>query len=644
MNKQYNLYTFICICVVQVLIYGVKITNKPLWAADDIAAISENYLLTQRSLQSFVELITTVQWREFSPVGWAFIFSLSELSNMEPIVFRIACIILHILNSYLLFILWKRVSHRPMVAATVALIFSAHPKNTELIGLAAGLMWLLSGLFGILAILCALKRQRKYTWAAGVLLVLGCLSKSGAVIVPALVFVIMLHRDRDTPIFFALRKGLTETAPLFLISLTLGLMFTFIFFSDLITPGYLGGNLFYSIATHLLIFIRTTFHWIFPLSYSPETGRLLLDLTFEYDYHVVRSGRDVVEVALYVLGYTALIFLLWLKTGRSHLAATGFLFFLTSQILFLGISKDQFWHMADRYGYFGGTGLFIALVAVAENIPAGLQRLISRNRLRQIKISFAVLAVYLYSEMAGSYFSVLLDPEMYHHTTLRRENSPLRKIKLSGYYEVEPTLALHGSPFNLEKIHYPKGVVENFERLAGDTQLSEGELFSNHRRILYLLAMHEAQSIRRLGPQGERFLWNERKYPTPPDFSAQDMLYLYAVGNVQDSAMLAEHWLKQPQVRWQDIQELYKAGTLDADTARAVVLGKGNQIIQGNIMASYFVVLQILMRQAVLEGNCGRALRLNRIGAAVSGPKRAQAFASQRREIQEHWPMCLSSR
>lgn len=199
-------------------------------SVDDIQIINAYSDLEQFDLKA---LFTAGGYYYRPLVGLTF-FADSYLWDMYPTFMHLENILLHALNTVLLFfITTKVVKHysieNSLLPFITALLFAIHPINTESVNWIAGRTDLLAGFFLLLAVLLLLhsmERDSQLLGAAGVaVFFLACISKEVAVSALPGLLAIVLSWDRQDSFRVKLRKrwaslgSLTVTVVLFLLLL-----------------------------------------------------------------------------------------------------------------------------------------------------------------------------------------------------------------------------------------------------------------------------------------------------------------------------------------------------------------------------------------------------------------------------------------
>ena len=114
------------------------------------------------------------------------------LFGLRPEGWHATTLLLHVLATYLVYVLARRLTERPLVAAATALVFGAHPMRHGVVAWVSGStesLWAVCFLGAFLAYLQS-REGRRIRWMAAscVLYAIALLSKETAIMLPAMVF------------------------------------------------------------------------------------------------------------------------------------------------------------------------------------------------------------------------------------------------------------------------------------------------------------------------------------------------------------------------------------------------------------------------------------------------------------------------
>jgi tetratricopeptide (TPR) repeat protein len=196
---------------------------------DDNVYVFENPDIRHLDLTGLAQMFspqsrTAEDWTPFVTFTHAIEY---RLFLLEPVVYHVTNLGLHIAATLVIFALLLRVGVPPFVAFAGALVFGIHPLQVESVAWISGRKNMLSGLLGFAAVLVYLRDTRRAYAFALALFVLSCLSKGIAVVVPPLMVATVWVAGRDV----RWRREALKLAPFFAIALGRGLM-TVAFQSD----------------------------------------------------------------------------------------------------------------------------------------------------------------------------------------------------------------------------------------------------------------------------------------------------------------------------------------------------------------------------------------------------------------------------
>lgn len=193
------------------LVYANILPNQFVW--DDEEQIVKNPLVQNLSNLPFIFKSSTFYSGGGTPTGWFYrpMMTLSYLLNYwawggKPFGFHLFQIIIHLLNSVLIFLIFskifsrEKISNSRLISFLMALIFAVHPANVEAVSYIAALQESLYTLFGLLAlfILTRVKDFKlKNYFLLGILVLLSLLSKESAVFIIPLIFVFLILYQKE---------------------------------------------------------------------------------------------------------------------------------------------------------------------------------------------------------------------------------------------------------------------------------------------------------------------------------------------------------------------------------------------------------------------------------------------------------------
>jgi protein O-mannosyl-transferase len=302
-----------------------------------------------------------------------------ELFGLNPAGHHLTNLLLHLLNTFLFFIILEGITRDRWKSAMAAVLFAVHPLRVETVAWVADRKDLLAMLFSLLTIAAywkyAVHRRPLWYGAVTVCFVLALLAKPVMVVLPLVLLLIdfwPLNRlEFSSPFQWARVKPLLwEKLPL----LGLSGLFSWI--------AYNGQ------AVHNVMVSETALPWIdrwlnVPINYMRYLEKVFwpVDLAVFYPLsYQTPAAWKITGSFLFLIGVTV-----WaVRRFRSApYLLIGWLWFLGSLVPVVGFVKAGFQEIADRYTYFPLIGIFLMGVwGLAEaverwNVPAKAVRFVS---------------------------------------------------------------------------------------------------------------------------------------------------------------------------------------------------------------------------------------------------------------------------
>ncbi|GAA4398100.1 tetratricopeptide repeat protein [Nibrella viscosa] len=334
---------------------------------DDMEYVAENASVLHPTAASLKALWQMPVALNYHPVTMMSLAANAALSGARPTPFIVTNVLLHVLNTLLVFALAYRLSRKnPWVGFFTALLWGLHPMHVESVIWVSERKDVLYTFFFLLACLSYLRYQstHKTAWLVTTfgLFVLACLSKAMAVVLPVVLVLIDYVQGRP-PLS---RKHLMEKVPFLLVALCVGWMAVTI----------QGGGDFYGLLTvagrpkEALGHEPFAFRWLVYGSFGflMYLVRLLIPfgLSALYPY-----PPDVTQIPThYWLGPLAFLSYLgvmgWAFRHNRRVVAFGLAFFLVTILLVLQFMTVGTALMADRYSYLAYVGLLYPIVSGFE--------------------------------------------------------------------------------------------------------------------------------------------------------------------------------------------------------------------------------------------------------------------------------------
>ncbi|MXZ35035.1 MAG: tetratricopeptide repeat protein [Acidobacteria bacterium] len=288
--------------------------------------------------------------KHYWPLTYTTFWLEHKIWGLEPAGYHVVNVLLHLLNSLLL---WQVLLRLAVPGAwAVAAVFAVHPLHVESVAWIIERKDVLSGLFYLTAVLVWLRfLEQPRPWRYGLALLLfaaGLLSKSIVVTLPAALLIVQWWKAGRIG-----GRDLQRLAPFFLVALLITA-------ADLYSYDLGRTNLDYSLPERVLIASRALWFYAGKLAWPT-------DLAIIYPlWHI--SLRDP-WAWLYLAGAAALAATLWFtrhRIGRGPLAGALFFVVTLSPVLgFVNYGYMGYSLVADRFQYLACIGVMAVLIGAA---------------------------------------------------------------------------------------------------------------------------------------------------------------------------------------------------------------------------------------------------------------------------------------
>ncbi len=304
---------------------------------------------------------------------WKGIFSTYQMGNYHPItmlslaidyavaheqtwIYHFENLLFHILNSFLIFRLLKRLNQTDLVALMVVVLFAIHPLHVESVAWKAERKDVLFTFFLLISFLQYLSfdktKSTKYYIFSIICFVLACLSKGMAVVLPALLIItdyVFLEKKINAKMFLNKIPYFIFTIIFSIISIKAQQQFDAV-------AGFLTN--YYTFFDRILLATYSfCFYWvksILPINLIPFYPYPNKPLPYYYYFSLI-----------VVLGITYLIF----KYGKKNKEIVwGVLFYLISISTVLQILPVGSAITADRYSYLSSIGIFYTIAFIINQL------------------------------------------------------------------------------------------------------------------------------------------------------------------------------------------------------------------------------------------------------------------------------------
>ena len=164
-NKYHGIAGIVLLTAMVLALYW-PVTGYEFIAMDDNMYVVENPDI-QKGLtpQGISWAMTTLYTANWYPLTWISLMADYELYGLNPSGYHVTGLLLHTLNTLLLFLLLRRMTGETWKCLTVAALFGVHPLNIESVAWIAERKNVLSTLFWILTVFSYVRYVEKLEWA-----------------------------------------------------------------------------------------------------------------------------------------------------------------------------------------------------------------------------------------------------------------------------------------------------------------------------------------------------------------------------------------------------------------------------------------------------------------------------------------------
>jgi hypothetical protein len=377
-EKSHGIMGVLLLAAIVVALYW-PVTGYEFIAMDDNMYVVENpHIQKGISFQGISWAMTTLYTTNWHPLTWLSLMADYELYGLNAAGYHVSNLLLHILNTLLLFLLLRRMTGETWKCITVAALFGVHPLNIESVAWIAERKNLLSTFFWILTLFAYVRyveKQGSFRYLQVLFLfALGLTAKPMLVTLPLLLLLLdywPLRRlcpvNRCSGEGFSesannvptLRRLLKEKIPFFLLSLCSALITLYAAktggavrtFAEFPISGRIGNA--------IMACISYLEKMIWPV-----------DLAIFYPYP---ASRPLWIFAACFILCVITVFVVLQRRKHPYLV-TGWSWYLITLLPVIGIIQVGFQSMANRYAYVPLIGIFIM---IAWGVPDLLRTRIS---------------------------------------------------------------------------------------------------------------------------------------------------------------------------------------------------------------------------------------------------------------------------
>jgi len=361
LNKEYSSNGILKWAPLFILVFTALIYRKAIFNGfatwDDNYYIQENPFIRDFSINRIKAIFSSFYFSNYHPLTTLTYLIEFKCFGLNPLPFHILNVALHLLNTWLVFILAERLSGKKITGILVSLLFAIHPMHVESVAWISERKDLLYTTFYLLSLMLYLRylefKKAKFYIGAVLLFIFSLLSKSAAVTLPVLLIAIDFYKGRKIN-----AKLLLEKVPFFILALLFGIIaimsqLTIETNADIPLPNGFIERIFlcsYAIAFYIIKMVA-------PFNLSAM-------------YYFSNSQNGSLTWAYYA-SLPFLLIIVWLVIrNRSKLKEIifGIFFFLITISVMLQIVHVGSAITADRYTYVSYIGLFFIAVQSIINI------------------------------------------------------------------------------------------------------------------------------------------------------------------------------------------------------------------------------------------------------------------------------------
>ncbi len=333
-------YALFAIAILTFIIYFPALDNGFVWDDDDY--LKNNVFIRSLNLGDIFSNFVMGNYHPLTILVYAIEFKAFGLSETG---YHLVNILIHILNTILVFYAINLLSGKPGVAIIASLLFGIHPLHVESVAWASELKDLLYSLFFIVTVIYYLKfkkdNRKKYYVYALIFFLLSLLSKAMAASLPVALLLIDYFKGYKID-----SKSLVEKIPFFLLSVIFG----FVAIQAQKTSG----------ATDI-VFFPFDQRLIFA-SYGFVMYLVKLIIPFNlcaYYAYPIRSGNPLpAEYFTFLLFALIIAGIVLYSLRKTKVLVLGVGFFAITVFLVLQLLPVGGAIMADRYSYIPSIGIF----------------------------------------------------------------------------------------------------------------------------------------------------------------------------------------------------------------------------------------------------------------------------------------------
>ncbi len=359
----------IALVLAALLTWGTVLSNDFVFFDDD-KAVLYNHALQNPSLSKF---FSGQNLGMYAPLSWIGYWIGSLLSGKSAWGYHLLSVILHAINTLMVFAWLKGLSSRTAIAFFAAILFAVHPMQAEAVCWVAALSTVLFSSFYLGSLLAYLQflSKKSHGWLALSLLLFlfACWSKSAAVTLPLLLLVMdyyWVQKNKGNTIVPSIdfKTAIAYKIPFMLLSIYFGLHT----FTTRAQEGHdiEQSSAVFSLLDRFFMVCQTLLFYpvklLLPLGYSVAYPFVKMDGAWPFYYYAA-------PLALLALAY--LIWKKWRDQPDYFLGVA--LYFLPLTVMLPFRTVGSFELRSDRYVYISCIGLFFITGLLLEKVKSPLR-------------------------------------------------------------------------------------------------------------------------------------------------------------------------------------------------------------------------------------------------------------------------------
>jgi len=373
-SEKYRGIMVVILLTAIVLALYWPVTGYEFIAMDDNLYVVENPDIQKGlSRQGISWAMTTLYTTNWHPLTWLSLMADYELYGLNAAGYHVSSLVLHIINTLLLFLVLRRMTGETWKCLTVAALFGVHPLNIESVTWIAERKNLLSTFFWFLTVFAYVRYVERQGWLrylqALFFFALGLMAKPMLVTLPLVLLLLDYCPLRRFP---EANRGFTEDFP----ESASG---------RCTLPGLLKEKIPFFLLSLLSVLITLyaakiggTVKSIADFPFSRRIGNALMayisylekmiwpvDLAIFYPYP---TSRPVWQFAAALLSLIAVTVFVAFKRKKHPYLVAGWFWYLIILLPVIGIIQVGFQSMANRYAYVPLVGIFILIAWGAPDL------------------------------------------------------------------------------------------------------------------------------------------------------------------------------------------------------------------------------------------------------------------------------------